>query len=104
MDTTEYSKKLDDIEKALERMNKSTYGICVLCSAAINKDAMLTNPLRDACNEHGTVPVVANAPFPTEIPNGIGIPAHRDTPADVTEVTNTVVNVGESEDESSSGS
>jgi len=43
---------LDQVDSALERMNKGTYGICDLCHEDIGKEWLLTNPLTRFCLEH----------------------------------------------------
>ena len=43
---------LDQLDSALERMNKGTYGICDFCHEDIGKEGLLTNPLTRFCLEH----------------------------------------------------
>ena len=42
---------LRDIEAALERIEKGTYGICKYCGQEIGKERMLARPVASACVE-----------------------------------------------------
>lgn len=42
-------KELRDVNKALERIKKGTYGICYNCNKAISKDRLLARPTSSTC-------------------------------------------------------
>jgi DnaK suppressor protein len=42
-------KSLNDIEKALDRIEKGTYGICKYCHNAINEKRLVARPTAGAC-------------------------------------------------------
>jgi len=42
-------KSLDDINKALDRIEKGTYGICKYCSKPINEKRLMARPTAGAC-------------------------------------------------------
>ncbi|HZJ41703.1 MAG TPA: TraR/DksA family transcriptional regulator [Patescibacteria group bacterium] len=42
-------KSLNDIEKALERIEKGTYGICKYCHNSINEKRLVARPTAGAC-------------------------------------------------------
>ena len=44
-----YVNLLKEIDSALERMEKGTYGICVVCHDPIEDDRLLINPLVNVC-------------------------------------------------------
>jgi sigma-B regulation protein RsbU (phosphoserine phosphatase) len=44
-----YINLLKEIDSALERMDKGTYGICVVCHDPIEEDRLLINPLVNVC-------------------------------------------------------
>jgi RNA polymerase-binding transcription factor DksA len=43
---------LDDIEKALERMDEGTYGQCEVCNSQISADRLEVMPATRRCIEH----------------------------------------------------
>ena len=47
---------LHEVDAALERMAKGTYGICDECHESIEQDRLLTDPLVCYCLDHLTVP------------------------------------------------
>src|SRR5438477_2477440 len=47
---------LHEVDSALERMAKGTYGICDECHESIEQDRLLTDPLVCYCLDHLTVP------------------------------------------------
>ncbi len=42
-------KSLEDVNKALERIKKGTYGICKYCGNSINEKRLLARPTAGAC-------------------------------------------------------
>ncbi len=47
----ELEKSLRDIEGALERLNKGSYGICKYCQKPIDERRLLARPMSSACVE-----------------------------------------------------
>ena len=43
------SQRLSLIERALQRLNDGSYGFCLSCGAAIEIDALQTNPAAETC-------------------------------------------------------
>ena len=52
----ELASLLHEVDSALERMDKGTYGICDECHEAIEKDRLLANPLVRYCLDHLSAP------------------------------------------------
>src|SRR5437899_12362424 len=51
---------LQEVESALERMEKGSYGICETCHDSIEKERLITDPLVRFCLDHLTsAPVTA---------------------------------------------
>jgi len=44
--------RLNDIKAALERMEKGSYGKCVICGESIEEDRLLANPAAPTCVAH----------------------------------------------------
>jgi RNA polymerase-binding transcription factor DksA len=44
---------VDDVEKALHRLDDGTYEQCEVCGATIPEDLLADNPTRRTCAEHG---------------------------------------------------
>src|SRR3989442_6906827 len=45
---------LQEVDSALERMEKGSYGICETCHDSIEKDRVITDPLAGFCLDHLT--------------------------------------------------
>ena len=41
-----------EIDAALEKMEKGTYGICEVCNKPIEEDRLEANPAAKTCKEH----------------------------------------------------
>src|SRR5260370_20363746 len=48
------SQLLDQVDQALERIDRGTFGICEACHDSIEADRLLTNPLVRFCLDHLT--------------------------------------------------
>ena len=46
---------LQEVDAAIERMEKGTYGLCENCHDAIEKDRLIADPLVRYCLDHLTV-------------------------------------------------
>lgn len=55
-DNASVSQLLQEVDSALERMEKGTYGICEECHDTIEKDRLLADPLVRFCLDHLTAP------------------------------------------------
>jgi sigma-B regulation protein RsbU (phosphoserine phosphatase) len=49
---TEVVRLLQEVDRALERMEVGSYGICEVCRTPIEEDRLLANPLACTCFEH----------------------------------------------------
>jgi phosphoserine phosphatase RsbU/P len=49
IETTEISRLLSEVDAALERMERGTYGICDVCNEPIESERLLYNPLTRLC-------------------------------------------------------
>lgn len=43
--------RMEDVEEALKRMEKGTYGICKKCGAEISEEVLEANPASDLCKD-----------------------------------------------------
>ncbi len=41
-----------DAARAVEALERGTYGLCVVCDSSLGEDALLDNPLASRCNAH----------------------------------------------------
>jgi hypothetical protein len=48
--------ELDDVERALERLDDGSYGTCQACGAAIDDGLLATRPTARFCPEHESAP------------------------------------------------
>jgi len=48
----EVENRLDNIKKALARIEEGTYGICDVCGSAIENDRLEANPAATTCKAH----------------------------------------------------
>jgi DnaK suppressor protein len=44
---------VDDVERALNRLDDGTYGTCEVCGATIPEDVLADEPARRTCAAHG---------------------------------------------------
>jgi RNA polymerase-binding transcription factor DksA len=44
--------ELEDVERALRRLDEGTYAICEACGQAIGKDRLARSPLTRRCADH----------------------------------------------------
>jgi len=51
-ETITLSKRLNEINKALENMDSGTYGKCSVCDEQIEEERMIANPAADTCVKH----------------------------------------------------
>jgi RNA polymerase-binding transcription factor DksA len=47
------SQLLDDVERALTRLDQGTYHSCVVCGAPVGAERHARQPLTDRCDDHG---------------------------------------------------
>lgn len=50
---------LDDVDRALARLDQGTYGICEVCGAAIDHERLAARPTTRRCGDH---PAMAEEP------------------------------------------
>ena len=48
--------ELEDVERALFRLDEGTYATCEACGAPISPDRLAELPLTRRCTAHGTLP------------------------------------------------
>ncbi len=53
-DDSELIRLLNEVDAALERMDRGTYGFCDVCHGPIESERLLTNPLTRCCLDHLT--------------------------------------------------
>lgn len=44
--------ELDDVERALARLDEGTYGTCDVCGATIDDEVLAAEPQRRRCDDH----------------------------------------------------
>ncbi len=52
--TTQFSQLMYEVDAALERLNKGTYGLCKTCNETIEMERLATDPLVRYCLDHMT--------------------------------------------------
>ena len=53
-DHAQLTQLLSEVDSALERMDKGTYGICAACQEPVEKDRLIADPLVQYCLDHLT--------------------------------------------------
>ncbi|MGH9129275.1 MAG: TraR/DksA family transcriptional regulator [Acidimicrobiales bacterium] len=60
----ELEAELAGVERALERLDEGTYGLCGVCGNAISEEVLASSPTATLCPEHDGAPKVPSTPSP----------------------------------------
>lgn len=55
--------ELEDVDRALARLEEGSYGACEACGAAIGEDRLAAEPLTRRCGEHAPPQAPAASAF-----------------------------------------